>query len=93
MKLFLVGEIVLESFLIEEVAVVGRLLDDFQGHFEVGVLELDDEVGEDLIAVLRNVVVLPHLPELFGYPACNRTQILQVIQVLLYINNLICKYP
>ena len=91
-ELLFIWKVVLEGFLIEEVAVFWRFLYDLERHFEVSILEFDDEIGKDLITVLGDIVLLPYFPELLGYPACDGAEILQIVQVLLYIDYLRSKY-
>ena len=56
------------GILIEQVAILRVFLDDFEGHFVVGVLELDGEIGEKFIFVLANVYLLSVLPKLLRHP-------------------------
>lgn len=61
--------VAIESSFLEEIAIIGRFFDDFKGHFENSVLEFDDEIDENLVAIFGDVKLLTDLPKFFGHPA------------------------
>lgn len=48
-ELLLVRLVVPESSLVEEVSVICAFFENLECHFEIGILELDEEVHKDLI--------------------------------------------
>jgi len=84
-ELVFTGLILVEGDWIEEVAVLLVFVDDVEGHFEVGVLELDDEVDKNLVFHLRDGKVLPTFPEFFSHPVGYNSHIFQVLDVPLDI--------
>lgn len=87
-ELLLVGLVLIECVFLEEIAVIGAFLEYLEGHLEVGVLELDEEVDEDLVRVLGDGELLADLPELLGDPAGDVGDVLQVVHEPPYVRHL-----
>lgn len=90
-ELLFTGFILCQSELVEKIAVGLVFVDDVEGHLEIGVLELDDEVHKNLVFHLGDRKVLPALPELLCHPVSNNSHILQVFDVLFDVVNLLSK--
>ena len=92
-ELLLAGLVGLEGGLVEEVLEFIGLLEDVEGHLEGAVLELDDEVDEELILVLADGELLSDLPEFLGHPVGHDRHVLQVVDVVLYVVDLVREQP
>ena len=92
-KLVFAGFVFAEGLRIKKVAIILILVDDVEGHFEVGILEFDDEVDKYFIFHLSYGKIFSAFPELLGHPVSNNRHIFQVLNVLLYIVHLLSKQP
>lgn len=89
LELLLTWLVAVESGGVEEIFIVLWFFEDIQGHFEGGVLELDDEIDEDLVFDLSNRELFSYSPELFGHPVRNNSHIFQVVNVALDVWDLL----
>jgi hypothetical protein len=80
------------ALLIEEISKFICLFKDVESSLESCVLELDDEVNEDFVFVLREGKLLANTPKLFSHPVGYGGDISQIVHVASNITNLFTEH-